>query len=93
MGPEVAEIVKEFETRAAVALLHDLRDAGDRPGPRGDPDCGRQGAEAPRISRRSATSPFGRSDTTFNGHLTFDQAKNNFWPTTQGSSRSRMATG
>ena len=24
------------------------------------------------------------ADTTFNGHLTFDPAANNFWPTTQG---------
>lgn len=88
MGPEVTEIVKEFETRAAAAKLpyttFETQATGSwtaweilTKGVAGAGSTENQQAICDQLHSAGA-------DTTFNGHLTFDQAKNNFWPTTQG---------
>jgi branched-chain amino acid transport system substrate-binding protein len=88
MPPEVSEIVTEFESRATAEDLpytvFETQAAGSwtaweilAAGVAGAGSTEDQQAICDHLHSAGA-------DTTFNGHLTFDPAVNNFWPTTQG---------
>jgi branched-chain amino acid transport system substrate-binding protein len=87
MGPEVQGIVDEFQSRATTAGLPYTVFETQAAASWTAWEILAAGVEAAGSLDQQAICDALHADgvdTTFNGHLTFDQAVNNYWPTTQG---------
>lgn len=87
MGPEVQAIVEEFSARATAAGLPYTAFETQATASWTTWEILAAGVEAAgSLDQQAICDALHASgaDTTFNGHLTFDPAVNNFWPTTQG---------
>jgi branched-chain amino acid transport system substrate-binding protein len=88
MDPQVREIVDEFQARAVGAELPYTAFETQAAGSWTAWEILAAGVEAAAsVDDQQAICDAlhaNGADTTFNGHLAFDPATNNFWPTTQG---------
>jgi branched-chain amino acid transport system substrate-binding protein len=87
MGPEVQGVVEEFSSRAEAAGLPYTTFETQATASWTAWEILKAGVEAAgSLDQQAICDALHASgaDTTFNGHLTFDPAANNFWPTTQG---------
>ncbi|MET0771601.1 MAG: amino acid ABC transporter substrate-binding protein [Candidatus Limnocylindrales bacterium] len=87
MGADVQGIVDEFSSRAAAAQLPYTTFETQATASWTAWEILKAGVEAAgSLDQQAICDALHASgaDTTFNGHLTFDPAVNNYWPTTQG---------
>jgi branched-chain amino acid transport system substrate-binding protein len=87
MGPEVREITEAFTAAATEAGLPYTAFETQAAGSWTAWEILAQGVEAAgSLDNQAICDALHESgvDTTFHGHITFDPAANNFWPTTQG---------
>jgi branched-chain amino acid transport system substrate-binding protein len=87
MGPDVQGIVEEFSSRATAAQLPYTTFETQATASWTAWEILKAGVEAAGSLDQQAICDAlhaNGADTTFNGHLTFDPAVNNYWPTTQG---------
>ena len=87
MGPEVREITEAFTAAATEAGLPYTAFETQATGSWTAWEILAKGVEAAgSLDQQAICDALHESgvDTTFHGHLTFDPAANNFWPTTQG---------
>jgi branched-chain amino acid transport system substrate-binding protein len=87
MDPVVTEIVEEFEAAAAAANIPYTTFETQAAGSWTAWEILAAGVAGAGSTDQKAICDYllaNGVDTTFHGHLTFDPATNNFWPTTQG---------
>ena len=87
MGPEVRSIVEEFEARAEAADLPYTVFETQATGSWTAWEILAEGVRGADSLDHEAICDYlleNGADTTFHGHLTFDPADGNYWPTTQG---------
>ncbi|HUG48833.1 MAG TPA: ABC transporter substrate-binding protein [Candidatus Limnocylindria bacterium] len=87
MGPEVRAIVEEFESRAQAAGLPYTAFETQATGSWTAWEILAEGVRGAGSLDHEAICDYllaNGAETTFHGHLTFDPADGNYWPTTQG---------